>query len=476
MRTATAALLSLGALARYSAAAIVSTTCNESCQKLAGVGIAYETAAFADPSASFYSVPANFSSKLAPGALLRLEAATDLANYSVPSGLSMSRILYTSSTLNGTTIPASAYILWPYTQLAPSDRDGYPLVAWGHGTSGLFSRCAPSNYRSLQYHWMAPFLLALQGMAVVAPDYAGLGVGALPSGETIGHPWLAAPAQANDLAHAITAARAAFPAVLKPAGPFVVLGHSQGGSAAWAFAEKQAADKPLAGYRGTVSLAPPARAFAQYEDALANATLPFSGITKGLAPKLIAGVTAAFPAYNASGMSEVAADRWFNVLKPARGCFPTDALVFSDVKTPLAKDGWQKHPTVQAYAGMTAVGGRKFKGPLLVLAGEVDAIASFGAVKTAVAETCALGKQSKKESLEFVRYRDVSHFPLIQASQSRWLPWIQARLAGKGAPVPGGCSEEAIGGFRAEFTPHATTPNFLVGWADSATESWKLLL
>ncbi len=136
------------------------------------------------------------------------------------------------------------------------------MVAWAHGTSGVFKACAPSNYRNIQYHFMAPFLLALQGIVVVAPDYAGLGIAALPTGEEVNHPWLAGPAQANDLAHAVTASRAAFPGLLKPRGPFVAMGHSQGGGAAWAFAERQAS-RPLSGYKGTVAIAPPARVLEQ---------------------------------------------------------------------------------------------------------------------------------------------------------------------------------------------------------------------
>ena len=129
------------------------------------------------------------------------------------------------------------------------------MVAWVHGTSGLLKGCDPSNYRSLQYHFMVPYLLALQGIAVVAPDHAGLGFDNLPLGEHIGHPWALCPAQAGDLAHAISAARSAFPRQLPRNGSFVAMGRSQGGGAAWAFAERMATS-PLDGYRGTFAIAP----------------------------------------------------------------------------------------------------------------------------------------------------------------------------------------------------------------------------
>jgi hypothetical protein len=211
-----------------------STTCDKTCQDLALTSSAWIAEQQSDPAYSFYKVPSNFSTKLSPGVVLETEDATNLTNYVVPSGLTMSRIIYTTEDINGDIVPASAYVLWPYTSLtgADSSKNGLPMVAWAHGTTGTFKPCAPSSYRALQYHFQVPFALAFQGIAVVAPDYAGLGVGELPNGETIPHPWVAAPAHANDLAFAVTAARSVFPGLLSPQGPFVALGHSQGGGAA----------------------------------------------------------------------------------------------------------------------------------------------------------------------------------------------------------------------------------------------------
>ncbi|KAK3331349.1 putative secretory lipase [Apodospora peruviana] len=460
-----------------------STTCDPTCQAHAAAGSSYEASAHADPSYSFYTVPKNFSTSLPAGSLLGLELATNMLNYSIPAGLSMSRILYTTTDLNGTVLPTSAYILWPYSPLSKSG-GSYPLVAWAHGTSGLFKACAPSNYRNLQYHFMAPFLLAMQGMVVVAPDYAGLGVSSLLSGQTIPHPWLAGPAQANDIANAITAARTAFPKVLRDNGPFVVMGHSQGGSAAWAFAERQSnSSLAIKGYKGTVAIAPPVRALEQYEQALADPSLPFSAINVGTAPKLIAAVTAAYPSYNYSGMTGISYDRWNNVLRKVGGCFPTDILVFLDVQIKdLAKQNWQKDKIVQLYAERTKVGGRKFKGPLLVVAADADGITSYDTVKTAFKETCAVvktigDKGCRGESLEVVTYKGVSHFPLLQASQARWLDWIKARLVGGTEGVAAaGCTNKTVEGVRQEFTLQSTLPNFLETWADPVTEGWKYVL
>lgn len=220
-------------------------------EELAALGKEFETSQHASPDLAWYETPANFTNSLVPGGPLKIEYATNLTNYTVSGGLSMSRITYTTLDTHGRVLPASAYILWPYHALLDGDEEGYDVTLWAHGTFRLFGPCAPSNYRSLQYHFMVPYLLSNQGMAVVAPDYAGLGVSSFANSTKIYHPCATSPAQANDMAYALIAARAPFPQYLKPAGSFIAMNHSQGGRVKWGFAERQVVD-PVTGYRGTV--------------------------------------------------------------------------------------------------------------------------------------------------------------------------------------------------------------------------------
>lgn len=462
----------IGAGASIASCANTSSTCDALCLELVQNGSSWEMDQHASRDFSFYEAPSNFSSKLSPGSILTVEPVTELLNYSIPSGLSMSRIIYTTNDLNGTTLPASAYILWPYAPLANTGKQGYPMVAWAHGTSGVLRACAPSNYRNLQYHFQAPFALALQGMVVVAPDYAGLGVDTLPNGQKIGHPWLSGPAQANDLANAILAARKAFPSILTANGPFVALGHSQGGGATWAFAEKQVKE-PIAGYKGAVAIAPPTRTIDHLKDAFSNITEPWAQVIIAGQPKLIAAVTAAFPAYNYSGLTPVSYDRWFNVLEPLDGCLPTDTLAFTNVTSDeLAVPNWYDAPTVQEFAKLAESGRKQFKGPLLIVSGEADIVVPLDTVEPAVDDTCTMLKQEHwNESLELITYSAMNHFPSIQASQMKWLPWIKDRLTDAPAPKAG-CVKRAVNGFRTDDTVQTAYPNFLEGWA-SAEESWK---
>ncbi|EED13091.1 secretory lipase, putative [Talaromyces stipitatus ATCC 10500] len=468
----------VGAGASIVAATGSSSTCDALCLEVVQNGSSWEIDQHASRDFSFYATPSNFSFDLSPGSLITVEPVTQLLNYSIPSGLSMSRIIYTTNDLNGTTLPTSAYILWPYTPLTTSGHkdQGYPMVAWAHGTSGVLRGCAPSNYRNLQYHFMTPFLLALQGMVVVAPDYAGLGVDTLPNGQKIGHPWLSGPAQANDLANAAIAARKAFPDLLTADGPFVAMGHSQGGGATWAFAEKQVKE-PISGYKGTVAIAPTTRTFDHLKDAFSNITEPWAQVIIAGQPKLISAVTAAFPSYNYSGLTPVSYDRWFNVLKPLDGCLPTDSLAFTNVTVDeLAVPNWYDAPEVQEYAKLAENGRKKFKGPLLIVSGEADIVVPLDTVESAVDDTCKMLKDEHwNESLELVTYSAMDHFPSIQASQMKWLPWIKDQLTGAPPPRPG-CFKSAVTGIRTNDTVQTATPNFLEGWASAEENEITRLL
>lgn len=105
--------------------------------------------------------------------------------------------------------------------------------------------------RNLWYQYHGPFPLAIEGHAVVAPDYSGLGIDSY-NGTFIPHHWSASPEGANNLMDAVTAAQSAFKQLSQE---FVVIGHSEGGGVAWAAAERQA-QRPIPGYRGAVTASP----------------------------------------------------------------------------------------------------------------------------------------------------------------------------------------------------------------------------
>lgn len=168
------------------------------------------------PLTPFYDPPRPLP--VAPaGTLIRSQG---FKGYSLPKGASAVRILYHSRGLNGEDIAASGVVLIP---AGKPPRDGWPVIAWAHGTSGVARMCAPSLMKDVEYGEEGLMPMVAAGFAVIAPDYAGLG--------TPGpHPYDNKIPQANDVAYSVPAA---FAAVASLGKKWVAIGHSQGGVAVW---------------------------------------------------------------------------------------------------------------------------------------------------------------------------------------------------------------------------------------------------
>lgn len=364
----------------------------------------------------FYHVPAN-SSNATAGSLLKLETNANASTYTLPPNTAISRIMFQSETLNGSLVPASAYILWPY--LPRQMHDGYPIVSWAHASTGIFAECGPSHVRNLWYHFMAPHALVQQGYVVVAPDYQGLGVGKDAKGNPILHPYLSNPSHANDVFYAVQAAQAAFPELSKR---FVVVGHSQGGGVAWGAAERQAT-RPVEGYLGAVAGAPVTDFVAQTDVTITAGYLP---------ALLIRGFQSLYSDFDISSVLTAAGIRRFNLAAELQGCLP----VFTELllSQRLYQLNWHHLPRVEAYQNLTGVGGREFAGPLLVVQGVADPVVPAVTTDEAVNKTCTLFPYHQ---LEYQRYAGATHIPAMYAAQRNWLRWIEERFEGQG--VKDGC-------------------------------------
>lgn len=179
-----------------------------------------------------------------PGKLLRSErlpVAAGLAN----AGRQI-RFLYSSTeglTGQGTTVVSGAL----FTPRGRPPKDGWPVIAWAHGTVGVGDVCAPSwgprSERDAEYlnRWLA------QGYAVVASDYQGLGTAGL-------HPYLSVRTGAYNVLDSV---RAVAGRVLHVGTKAVVVGQSQGAGVAFATAALAATYARELDLRGTVATGVP---------------------------------------------------------------------------------------------------------------------------------------------------------------------------------------------------------------------------
>ncbi|TVY36519.1 hypothetical protein LSUB1_G005585 [Lachnellula subtilissima] len=367
----------------------------------------------------FYNLPtiAN-GSNLSPGTLIKTEDFTNITTYSLSANLALSRILYMSRNLNGSSVPASAFILWPFTprQFSTSSNNTTsttaPVVLWTHPTSGFFSSQGPSKHRTLWAGDNAPFALALAGYAVVAPDYAGLGVSVDFDGKHIPHQYLASPASANDAIFALQAARSAFPTRLGR--EFVVMGQSQGGGVAWGTAELIAREPELAdGYLGAVAVSP--------------TTDVFSGAPDYIAPFVSFGLASVFPAFQSEewltafgqGRANVSAGAW-----RLRFAFFTAESESEGIARAGVNETWE----AIAYGRLANAGRKEVKGPLLVIQGTEDAFVPYAVTTATVGDTCALFPGN---GIRYVVSNGTGHVPTLDATRMLWLGWIGERFEGK---------------------------------------------
>lgn len=344
-----------------------------------------------------------------PGTLLKIEEATDTAKYSLPPTTALSRFVYQSETLQGSNVPVSGFVLWPYSPR--SQPDGYPVVAWAHGTSGFDANAAPSHHKNLWQHFLAPYQIALQGYVVVATDYAGLGVKKDPSGQPIVHEYLASPSQANDVVHSVTAAQAAFPELSRD---FVVVGQSQGGGAAWAVAQR-AASTSMPGYLGAVAISP-----------YTNMLDLDNGVTQFLPAALCLGLASAFPDFKLEDLLTAEGQKRLDLVHE-KSLGIGSAFTFLSEGDVLKPD-WRANKHFGQYMALTSNGSKPTKGPLLIIHGKSDPVLDVPVIEAAVKRTAELFPSSP---IEYVALPDVTHVSALPASQWVWMDWIGDRFAGR---------------------------------------------
>lgn len=354
----------------------------------------------------FYVVPEG-TAEDPPGTLLKIERDVNTSNFAIPPATALSRIMFQSITLGGSLVPVSGFILWPY--LPQNLVDGYPIVAWSHGTSGITPNCAPSHMKNLWQHFQAPYQLALQGYVVVAPDYAGLGVSKDAKGMKIFHEYLCGLSHAKDVLFCIQAAKTAFSELSKH---FVVIGHSQGGGSAWSVAELQPVT-PVLGYLGAVAIAP-----VTYLRDESDACLDFAGF------HMIPGIAASFSNFNPEDVLTPEGKQYLDLVLQIE---PWNSVTFNLAKgIQLMKPDWTKNSAVQTYLLFAMSGGEEMEGPLLVIHGESDQSLDVNVTTKTVNKTLDRFPSSK---IEYIRIPGVSHVPIVTASQRLWMDWIADRFA-----------------------------------------------
>ena len=175
---------------------------------------------------AFYKPPSPLPGK-GHGGLIWARKLTGTA--ALKGGAGNRLVLYRSTGVDGKPVAVSGTVSVPKGQ-AP--KGGWPVITWGHGTTGIADACAPSrDSASNPAHGLIAYAYPLlqrwlkAGYAVVRTDYEGLGT----PGD---HPYLIGRSEGYSMLDTVRAARK----LDKRLGRRVIIaGHSQGGQAAlWA--------------------------------------------------------------------------------------------------------------------------------------------------------------------------------------------------------------------------------------------------
>jgi pimeloyl-ACP methyl ester carboxylesterase len=129
-----------------------------------------------------------------PGSLVRLQGRPDIE---VTRSYAW-RILYRSVSFAGEPIVVSATVLVPFG--APP-ADGWPVIAWAHGTTGIVPKCGPTKLPDPLVRIVGINQAITGRYVVVATDYPGLGVG--PA-----HPFLVGESEGRSILDSIRAVQA----------------------------------------------------------------------------------------------------------------------------------------------------------------------------------------------------------------------------------------------------------------------------
>ncbi len=346
-----------------------------------------------------------------PGSLLSFEPLDEIADDITELGARATRVVYRSTSgIDGGSTEVSGTVVVPGGR-APSG--GWPVVSYGHGTTGVLSNCGPSKYANLLGSAPIVAALVLNGYAVAITDYQGLGV------DGSYHPYLDSKTFGYNMIDAVRAARNLIPTLSVR---WAAYGVSLGGMAAWAASDRNAEYGGGMELVGTAAIVPVSD-MAGLADSAAAGTL-----TRAQYPLLmyaLHGLAITHPEMNLDHYrSGLAKDRWDDFM----ACIPPESdevpelvarLQPSDLK-PIDADATD---ALRGWLTEMALPQQKSTSPLLVMYGSTDDLILESWTEKALKRACDSG-----DVVEYELHRGEGHGNL---DSSFSVPWVTARFAGQ---------------------------------------------
>ena len=305
-----------------------------------------------------------------------------------------------------------------FTPKGPAPVGGWPVIAFGHGTTGIDEPCAPSLSENLLGFSSIVVGYANLGYAVALPDYEGLGSPGV-------HPYTDARTAGLNMIDAVRALRHTFPDV---SNRWAAVGGSQGGGAAWAADEQAASYAPELDLVGAVAYVPAADVAGIVDKAVANTmtadqALAFQSIVESLART--------HPDVRRDDFRRGAAARYWDLLSACSGPKVSDRAAAAASVRPgdFAPASRAAADRVRGLLEAWALPQRRLSAPLSVTYSGRDTFIDPRWTTGAIARACALGG-----TVVWQLQPDKGHGDVDLPSR---FDWIADRFAGK--PVANDC-------------------------------------
>lgn len=347
----------------------------------------------------------------APGSLLAAEPLDDIADDITELGATATRVIYRSTSgTDGRATEVSGTVVVPG---GPAPAGGWPIVSFGHGTTGVLNNCGPSEYVNLLGSAPIVAALVLNGYAVTMTDYQGLGL------NDEYHPYLDSKTFGYNMIDAVRAARNFRPSLSTR---WAAYGVSLGGMAAWAASDRNGE------YGGGLELVG-AAAIVPVSDMTGLADAAASGtLTRAQYPLLmyaLHGLAITHPEMNLDDYrSGLARERWDDFMQ----CVPpgSDAvpeLVARLQPADLRPVSDEATARLRGYLAAMALPQQRSTSPLLVMYGSEDDLILQSWTERALDRACDAG-----DVVEYELHRGEGHGDL---DSSRSVPWVKARFDGQ---------------------------------------------
>ncbi|MFD6149088.1 lipase family protein [Streptomyces sp. NPDC060243] len=371
--------------------------------------------------ASFYTYPrAGTIRGKAAGEVFASEPL-DVTPGLADAAASAKRIMYRSDGAKDRPVAVTGFTLTPK---GTPPKDGWPVVAWAHGTTGVGPDCAPSRAANLhpspddRDERLITNLLR-SGYAVVGTDYPDLGF----PGRV--HGYLQLGPESNSVVDSVRAARHLDSAL---GTRWFSVGHSQGGAAALGAGEIAAKRASDLKYLGTVSLAPVSN-LGDAVGALAKLKPPYPRGWGGTASYLTYIGIGAQRSTPSVAYSDLLPPRLVRQIPAAeRLCLAplSEHLEGLDPQPPaLVNADWGRSEALRAFFAQAQPAHAKSSGPVLLLQGGKDTTVAPDLTEKLKGQLCGL-----KDTVQYKAYANADHDGLLNASYQDLAAWLSARVNG----------------------------------------------